>query len=308
MQYIDLVSTDNNIYHYSPSGNLKRLFQDLVVKPLSESRPDVVANPSIIPSLSQSVLERGKTNFDGFTKNYPDYTLEDKVLLYCVDYMPMHLYSSYHFYTTALTPLITSNNVIFVDFGCGPLTSGIAFWAASVASKPFITYIGIDTSETMRTKAGKINQYGFRPDRPEYMSGTQFYPDVRFYRIRDYIHQLTHLLETTIIQSYGDTLIIFNFCYFLQSETLDISSLARVVSDIVSQHDRYKFSIVYQDPIGDGFQNKWRNFKKQMAKNLWIFSSFTWKDNLNITPLKYDRLLLPGQHSPRVYYAMAHNW
>ena len=48
MQYIDLVSLDNYTYYYSPSENLKRLFLDLVVRPLSESRPDVVTNPSII--------------------------------------------------------------------------------------------------------------------------------------------------------------------------------------------------------------------------------------------------------------------
>ena len=276
MQYINLVSTDNNTYYYSPSENLKRLFQDLVVKPLSESHPDVIVNPSMILSLSRTVLDRGRTDFDEFTG---DYTPKDKVLFYCADYMPMPIYSSYHFYKTALIPLITSHNVIFVDFGCGPLTSGIAFWAASVESKRFITYIGIDTSETMRTKAGEINQCG--PNPPDYRWAAQFYPDVRFYRISDYIHQLTPVLERAIIQSYGDTLIIFNFCYFLQSRTLDIGNLARVVSNFVSQHDRYKFSIVYQDPIRDDFQKKWYEFKNQMAKNLWIFSSFTWQDNLN---------------------------
>ena len=141
MQYINLVSTDNNIYYYRPSENLRRLFEDLAVKPLSESRPDVAVNPSIMYSLSRGVLKRGTTNFDECAG---DYTPKDKVLLYCVDYMPMHLYSSYHFYTTALTPLISANNVIFVDFGCGPLTSGIAFWAASVESNLFTTYIGTE--------------------------------------------------------------------------------------------------------------------------------------------------------------------
>ena len=305
MQYINLVSTDNNFYYYRPSENLRRLFEDLAVKPLSESRPDVAVNPSIMHALSRPVLGRGTTNFDASTG---DYTPKDKVLLYCVYYMPMHLYSSYHFYTTTLIPLITASNVIFVDFGCGPLTSGIAFWAASVASNLFTTYIGIDSSETMQTKAREINQYGFRPDRPEYRWETQFYPDVRFYRISDYIHQLTPVLEDNIMQSYGDTLIIFNFCYFLQSRTLDIGSLARVISDFVSQYGRYKFSIVYQDPIGDGFQQKWYRFKNQMAKNTQVFESLTWQENLNLTPVKYDRLLIPGQDLPQVHYAMSQNW
>ena len=109
------------------------------------------------------------------------------------------------------------------------------------------------------------------------------------------------------MQSYGDTLIIFNFCYFLESRTLDIDRLARGVSDLISQHDRYKFSIVYQDPIGDGFQQKWYRFKNQMAKNTEIFSRFNWQDNLNLTPLKYNRRLIPGQYSPRVYSAMSEN-
>lgn len=110
------------------------------------------------------------------------------------------------------------------------------------------------------------------------------------------------------MQSYGDTLIIFNFCYFLQSRTVNISNLAKVISDLISQHSRYKFSIVYQDPTGNRFQQKWYRFKNQMAKNTQIFDRLTWQENLNLTPVKYDRLLIPGQDLPRVYYAMSQNW
>ena len=55
--------------------------------------------------------------------------------------MQMHLYSSYHIFTKhLLSPL--REKIVFIDVGCGPLTSGIAFWAA--AKQRDITYIGFE--------------------------------------------------------------------------------------------------------------------------------------------------------------------
>ena len=122
----------------------------------------------------------------------------------------MHLFSSYHVFTKYLTPI--SEKVIFVDFGCGPLTSGIAFWALARQSE--IIYLGIDSSSKMCHKAREINQYGC-------------YRGVPFFRkhgcIFDY-NLLDQYLETYITR--GDqTQIIFNFCYFLASHTLDIITI-----------------------------------------------------------------------------------
>ena len=53
--------------------------------------------------------------------------------------------------------LLDSKHIIFIDYGCGPLTSGIAFWNATRQHK--ITYIGLDISQNMLDKASEINRH-----------------------------------------------------------------------------------------------------------------------------------------------------
>ena len=177
MPYINYVETGDNYNYYKPSDSLQNLFENVVITPLRGLLPGVASNPNVIHNLSKTVLDQGRTNFDN-DESYQDYyyTSEGKVLLYCVYYMPMHLYSSYHFYRHI--PLTGINNVVFIDFGCGPLTSGVAFWAA--AGERNITYIGIDRAQSMLTKAREINRYSYHPE----FEGP-FYPDVRFCLIND---------------------------------------------------------------------------------------------------------------------------
>ena len=228
--------------------------------------------------------------------------------------MPMHLYSSYHFYTRHI-PLIGIKNVVFIDFGCGPLTSGIAFWAA--AEERNITYIGIDSAQSMLAKAREINGYGYHLE-----FEMPFYPDVsRFHLINksqlpiasigNNNYQMLHNILMWNLRNSDDTLIIFNFCYFLQSKSIDdsnLESLARVVQDVVDRYGSYKIFIAYQDPIGDRFQQKWYNFKNQFIRYPSIFNNFTWQGETSTMHVKYDRVMLSGWHSPKVSYDMLYNW
>ena len=300
MEYINYVETDDNYNYYEPSDSLQNLFENKVITPLRGSLPSVASNPNVIHELSKTVLGRGRTNFDESCQNY---TSENKVLLYCVYYMPMHLYSSYHFYTRHI-PLIGINNVVFIDFGCGPLTSGIAFWAA--AGECNVTYIGIDSAQTMLTKAREINRYGYHPE-----FEVPFYPDVRFYLISDYNYQLPPMLGDILMWNSGDTLIIFNFCYFLQSKSIDASNLenlTRVVNDVVDRYGNHKIFIAYQDPEGYRFQQKWFNFKSRLIRHPSILGNFTWQDDTSFMYVKYDRLMLSGRHPTKVSYDMLYNW
>ena len=232
------------------------------------------------------ILEQGQTNFDESSEGFSP---EDKVSLYCVNYMPMHLYSSYHIFTRKLF-LPVSSKVIFIDFGCGPLTSGIAFWAA--AGKSNITYVGIDSSQTMLNTAQKINQYG------PYGSGRSnepFYKDDQLYLIPNY-NRLPQLLAEIDINgdNSGDVLIIFNFCYFLQSKTfrdsLNIEKLGELLDS--ANYLGAKICVVYQDPVGGGFQGRWHNLKSWAIPYPSAFnaSGFMWQDPTEVARIKYDTL------------------
>ena len=266
MSYIYHISDDyeqgNHYSYYKPSDSLENLFKDLVIVPLEDEMPEIVskyknyqANKDFVGNfLARTVLKQGQSNFDTeykgyYGEKYYRLTQAQKVLLYCVHYMPMHLYSSYHLYSRhlmQLSPIIESDNIVLIDFGCGPLTSAIAFWAAS--RKYNITYVGIDISETMRTKAQKINQYGYHSE-----FEVPFYPDVRFYLMSTF-NQLNQILNGIKTGNSDDMLIIFNFCYFFQSNRLNISRLVELVNGIMYNHYQKKICLVYQNPEGTNFQ------------------------------------------------------
>ncbi len=229
----------SNEGYYKPSQNLTDLFEELIRRPFRDY-PSTPAWETEVRNKSRDyrrieILERGRTDFD---ISFNGLTPEDKVLLYCIYYMPMHLYSSYHIYSNHLRKLIPEN-VFFIDIGCGPLTSGIAFLAAT--SECNITYIGIDRSQAMLNKACEINQYGI-----DKYSTKPFFQNSHF--DKDYT-KLPHLLESLEINQPNNTLIILNFCYVLASKTININLLSKTLNQIIQRYRAFKFTIVYQNPV-----------------------------------------------------------
>ena len=229
--------------YYEPSKSLQNLFEELITQPFTRNLPalaeDVRNNRIYYWEDIARILRQGQSDFDetSYDKSSNEYYFpKDKVAIYCVHHMPRHLFSSYHIFTNYLTPINEKNKVVFIDFGCGPLTSGIAFRA--FAGQSDVTYLGIDSSQTMLDKAAVINRYG--PNR---------YKDPFFDKIaliHDY-KDLTGLLNRYIEE--GDrTQILFNFCYFFSSPTLDIDNLSDILVQIMQQYNRHKMCFVYQNP------------------------------------------------------------
>ena len=253
MSYINCYN-DN---YYTPGENLSELFQELVVKPFESPYPltqawlDHVKNRDF-EYHRKTILEQGRTNFNEHSRGL---TSKEKVLIYCLHYMPMHLFSSYHIFTKYLSPV--NDKVVFVDFGCGPLTSGIAFWAAFAEYRD-ITYLGIDSSDWMRDKAREVNQYELYGPYGEdfFFTKAQFIPDY------DQLDQYLNAYITT-----GDqTQIVFNFCYFLASNTLGRYDLSNYLTQIVAKYSQHKMCLVYQNPIKspDSHRN-WLTIKEKLS-------------------------------------------
>ncbi len=250
MSYI--LSFEND--YYRPSENLRRLFKDQVIRPF-ETHPrtqpwiDHVINKNHTYH-REKILEHGRTNFD---KPFRGLTPENKVLLYCLYYMPMHLFSSYYIFTRYLAPM--NDKVVFIDFGCGPLTSGIAFWAA-FAGQSDATYIGIDKSEAMLNVALRMNESSSG-------SGAPFYHD--FHRGRDY-NGLPEFLSTEIrLDNPANTLIIFNLSYFLASKTLNVENLSDCLTQIVAKYSQHRMCMIYQNPKSPDLPHNWRTLKGKLS-------------------------------------------
>ncbi|MCY3744085.1 MAG: hypothetical protein OXH00_23985 [Candidatus Poribacteria bacterium] len=304
MQYIHYTGTDNSGYNcYEPSDSLYSLFENTVITPFRESLPeeankfeDYNSNSDYINGLRISVLNRGSTDFDAPSSwRGKDYTPEHKVLLNGVFYMPMHLYSSYHFYR-GHRHVIESENVVFIDFGCGPLTSGIAFW--TVAGQCNITYIGVDISEHMLNKAAEINTAG-----PFGNSDEPFYKN--FHLGRNF-NNLPAYLNSIERGNPEDTLILFNFSYVLASMTFrgNINALINALLNIVQANLDYKIAMMYQN-ISGGDRN-WRELKNRII-NAFRHITFMGQNDTATMRVKYKRLMQGTLHPYDVSYDYFYN-
>ena len=274
---------------YTFSENLQRLFTDLIRHPF-ENHPPTPAWQNEVRNRNATyhrdvILDRGRTNFD---EPFNGLSPENKVLIYCNHYMPMHLTSSYHifrvhsrFFKTHFTSL--SNTVVFIDLGCGPLTSGIAFWA--FARQNNIIYLGVDCSRAMIDKVKEINQYGPNQYRDPFFN--------RLEVISDYT-QLTELLDNFITRA-DKTPIIFNFCYFLASRTLDISILSDIIIQIVGEYSNHNICMVYQNPDFPQLHENWEILRANLSgfRSRIIESSIQW--------FRYDSLITDSPHETNVY-------
>ena len=287
MSYI-YCSQDN---HYQFIGSLQNFFEELAVQPFENHLSTLPWECHVKNQNSQyhreNILKQGRTNFN---EHFEGLSPEDKVLIYCIYYMPMHLFSSYHIFTNSSFPPV-GDKVVFIDFGCGPLTSGVAFWAFGRWSR--IVYLGIDSSQAMLDKAKEINTYG--PD-----SWNSFFQE--FELMRDHNH-LIRLLDKYIGKG-TSTQIIFNFSYFLASETLNIENLSNVLIRIVEKYSQHRMYIVYQNPppplhlsLQSSFLHKnWVILKDKLL----MFRSQIIQSN--IEQFRYDSLISGLPHNASVYH------
>ena len=286
-----------NDNYYKPSESLSELFKELVVKPFEDPNPLTRAWVDHVRNRDsryrrETILEQGRTNFD---EPFEGLTAKEKVLIYCLHYMPMHLFGSYHIFTKH--PLPVSDRVVFIDFGCGPLTSGIAFWAAFARNRD-ITYFGIDSSQRMLDKAREINRYGPYGDGSPFIKGWST-PD--YNQLHDYLGDY--------IAAGNETQIIFNFCYFLASRTLDLRDLSDCLTQIVATYNQHKMFVIYQNPpIPQGYSlqssylhKNWYFLKTKLSA---FHSQIT---QSNTEQFRYDSLIDSLPHTLPFYFDILSN-
>ena len=211
---------------------------------------------------TKEIVKKGTADFNtGVNDLTPnDLTPDDKVIIYCYYYMQMHIVSSFHVLKKSDSLLKEyildpNKNIVFMDFGCGPLTSGVALaWYYRFLDKDKqldFHYIGIDHSEAMIRKAREISL------RPEWIDCTFHY--LKSYE--DHDHILEYIPRDISSGQDKEYLIVLNYSYLFASSTLDVEKLAELVKKILNTYKSHKICLFFQNPPPEFLNRKWEKFK-----------------------------------------------
>lgn len=252
---------------------------------------------------TRKILKQGKVVFDKPTHKL---TSKELVLLYQYYYFPMHFMSSYwlydKFYPLGLNKYLSNTNPIFIDFGCGTFTSGVAL--SSVIKKHLLPsntslsshnnnelgvyYIGIDNSQAVLEE--NIEFLKFNQNANDlwncYKSATEHrYTDFfsivtvdknsKVFDIIDeylllenlpYRTQISYGLSPTNYKNmiFDQFSIILNFSYLFGSDSLNVDELLDYVNRLILKYQNLPICAFYQNTTYEQNNKKWYKFKEKV--------------------------------------------
>jgi superfamily I DNA and/or RNA helicase len=247
---------------YTPDDEFKKTYEEIIINELRDDKR-TLSYPDLILGVSNdfirnNIIEYGRTNFDNvyqYNLFSQEFSVEDKVNLYCFYNMRKHYFSNYSIYESysdffKLEIKQTAGRIIFLDFGCGPMTAGIAFnqlFKTLVHNFSF-NYIGIDISNAMLAKA-KV-----------FSTSCLFSQSTKF----DFINSIKQIDKDTLEEKLRvSNTVILNFSYLFANLTIDQTiELANDINTLVESFPLSKYIIVYQNPVNR--HHNYTKFKKAL--------------------------------------------
>jgi hypothetical protein len=245
-QLPDIAVVDYTGKEYMPSEFADDLFRRSFV--------DYVRQNSLfgygIVEATEQIIRKGQANFD---EGYQGLTSDDVVKIYCYCNMRMHYYSSLCIYERS--ELVnkfykTSGRIKFIDIGCGPATSGLAFaehiYEQTGESASF-DYYGIDRSQSMKKKAQEIMANNIFLE----SNHSNYYADIGEIDING-------LAESSCI--------IINACYVFASPSLSHMSIVNFINTLKQKYPFVPKYLLFQNPIGTQVNLRYLEFKVLLKK------------------------------------------
>jgi len=263
-----------------PNGKIKYRLSDYLTKFLDDKVKQPFEEHPKTDSWQREVIEAyAKADFKQigditgrgqalFNEPFKELTAEDRVLVYCYDgHLQQHLVSQLYIFenhTDIFQKYLfqSSQSVVFIDFGCGPLTSGLAlarYFAESPKSNGELlrfNYIGIDSANAMLEKAREFSRY---PNLVSQESTFDFIQKVDELSIQE---ELFSFIDACISHSSS---IFLNFSYFFASPSLKVDGLTKMVTNLLSKYSQSDIAILFQNPQAVDPNRNWDRFAKEMS-------------------------------------------
>ncbi|MEO8774300.1 MAG: AAA domain-containing protein [Gelidibacter sp.] len=250
------IEIGNNIYE--PDQAFVKTFDSLIIQPL-KAHPQT-KYPNLIYGYDHdynrlNVIEYGRTNFDQGTI---EHSSMDKVNLYCFYNMRKHYFSSLAIFKSfddyfKIDFFNNNKRITFLDFGCGPLTSGLAFnQHFSSIDNFYFNYIGIDISNAMLSKAKEFSETGL------FNKDSKF----QFVKFLDDISKAYWESQFTL-----SNMVVLNFSYLFGNLTKDDSGkLANKINNLLDLYPLNKYVLVFQNSSLEKRNRTYNIFKKLVPR------------------------------------------
>jgi hypothetical protein len=250
---------------YEPDEAFKNVFDKLVIIPLKQDArtprsenwyQKILGNDSDYNRLN--LIGYGRADFTDNQESLFGYSLADRVNLYCYYNMRKHYFSSvaifksfHDYFKTAFTN--SNNRITFIDFGCGPLTSGLAFQQCFNSIPNFhLDYVGIDVSVAMLNKAKEFSESGL------------FSRDTKFQFVKSLNDISENYWESVFTLS---NTVILNFSYlFGNLSKEDTEKLAIKINALIDKYPLNKFVLVFQNSSMEKRNKSYVIFKKLVPR------------------------------------------
>jgi superfamily I DNA and/or RNA helicase len=251
---------------FTPDIDFKHMFDEIIINPLkydsrTEQYPELILGKSN-DFIRSNIIEYGRANFDTaytyqtnlFTQ---EFSVKDKVSLYCFYNMRKHYFSNisiFESYSALFNIELkqNSNRVTFIDFGCGPLTAGIAFnqFGKKIVDNFNMNYFGIDISTGMLEMA------------QEFSNQNIFHNNSTFHFTKSYNDINQELLEELFTLP---NLVVLNFSYLFANLDLEQTiELAQQINNTVDKYPLNKYVVIYQNPVQR--HHNFTRFKKELKE------------------------------------------
>lgn len=214
------------------------------------------------------ILSQGRADFTQAYRDLDfDYSLQpyELVDMYCYYYLQMHYSSSLALFANLKEALqktlLDQKDFLFIDIGCGPLTSGAALVEAHNQSGQGNTlkmhYIGFDNSEAMLEKAEQVAVL-VRPLASE--------------SVFEFASEESRVLEMidafTKTKQHERTTVIINLCYVMAAYWFDpeenLNKFATFLEEISHRFEGQSIRIVYQNPVYEPLHRNWDRLKSKL--------------------------------------------